>query len=316
MCDNDQIIQILNLLETSPAQAKTKLISNLDNISIKILGERWEKLRTVEKYFFLKNFSQNMILDLTKYIDINNERIDIRDFINEKADLSEKREFLRYSQLELEAIYSAIKELENCESKDKDNSPLVSAVLIDDNDILLKAYRGELNPGDHAEYTLVSKAEEKGIELQGKTLITTLEPCTKRGVEKTPCSEHIVKNAIKKVIIGMIDPNDDIRGKGILFLRQNNIHIEYFPHDLAVKVEEKNEKFISDQMKSYKIDLMSSKRLKHNTLELSSGICDNNDIQIHLNSFLMEFLDPVDLYTLCINMQLNWGNIRKDIVLS
>lgn len=60
----------------------------------------------------------------------------------------------------------------------------------------------------------------------------TLEPCTKRSPNKTPCADRIIERKIKRVVFGCIDRNPNIRGEGEVRLMDANIEIGKFDSDL------------------------------------------------------------------------------------
>ena len=76
---------------------------------------------------------------------------------------------------------------------------------------------------------------------------TTLEPCIRRGPDKTPCADHLIRRKVSKIVVGMLDPNQIITGKGILKLRKAGIAVDLFPPDLMAELEELNQDFIDDQ---------------------------------------------------------------------
>lgn len=124
--------------------------------------------------------------------------------------------------------------------------PFVGAVAARDGKLLGKAYRGQRKADDHAEFTLLEKILG-GTDVTGATVYTTLEPCTSRNHPKVPCVERLIERQVSRVVIGMLDPNQNICGRGIRRLRKARIKVELFPEQWMKQVEVQNREFIRDQ---------------------------------------------------------------------
>ncbi len=119
--------------------------------------------------------------------------------------------------------------------------PKVGAVVVKDGQVICVAYRGEF-PGNHAEYIALEK-KARDLPLAGATVYTTLEPCTTRNHPKVPCAVRLAERKVARVVVGMLDPDTRITGKGQRQLRQHNIITDLFPHDLMAEIEEMNREF-------------------------------------------------------------------------
>lgn len=144
-------------------------------------------------------------------------------------------------EFENEFMQYAIEEAKKCKPEDS-RYPKVGAVAEKDGRILGKAYRGEIAPGEHAEYTLLER-KLKDISIAGCTIYTTLEPCTKRNPPKIPCVERLIERKVSRVVIGQLDPNPIITGRGQLALRMANVETSLFDPELMSIIEELNRDF-------------------------------------------------------------------------
>jgi pyrimidine deaminase RibD-like protein/tetratricopeptide (TPR) repeat protein len=140
-------------------------------------------------------------------------------------------------------IALALAEAAKCGGEDDRKHPKVGAVVVRDGEVLAMAHRGELEPGEHAEFTALEK-KLSGNLLAGATVYTTLEPCTTRNHPKVPCAQRLVDRKVRRVVIGVLDPNERICGRGLWHLRESGIETDLFSHDQMLAVEELNRDFI------------------------------------------------------------------------
>lgn len=123
-------------------------------------------------------------------------------------------------------------------------NPLVGAVVLDKDGNLAgygfhKKYRDA-----HAEPNAVKMAEENGADLKGGTIIVSLEPCSHYG-KTPPCADLIIKKGFKKAVIGCVDPNPIVSGRGIKKLEDAGI--EVISGILEDECKKLNEIFIKNQ---------------------------------------------------------------------
>ena len=116
-------------------------------------------------------------------------------------------------------------------------NPMVGAVIVKDNRIIGEGYH-EYFGGPHAEVNAFKNATE---DVEGATMYVTLEPCSHFG-KTPPCADSIVRNKISKVVIGMIDPNPIVAGRGIEILRSNGI--EVVTGIIEAEIKKTNEIFV------------------------------------------------------------------------
>jgi len=101
-------------------------------------------------------------------------------------------------------------------------NPMVGCVIVHEGKIISEGYTSAYG-GNHAEVNAINAAADKAL-LREASLYVTLEPCSHYG-KTPPCSDLIVKFGIPNVIIGCVDDNEEVAGKGIAKLRQSGCNV-------------------------------------------------------------------------------------------
>ena len=110
-------------------------------------------------------------------------------------------------------------------------NPMVGAVLTDaDGQIIAEGWHEKYGEG-HAEvncfrnYELkIKNSELSAVNLKECTLFVSLEPCSHYG-KTPPCAKLIIEKGVGRVVVGMLDPNPLVAGKGVQMLRDAGIEV-------------------------------------------------------------------------------------------
>jgi len=117
----------------------------------------------------------------------------------------------------------AIAEAERARGGTGDN-PWVGSVIVDPRGLVV-AHGYTQGPGeDHAEIVALRAARAAAVDLTTTTLYSTLEPCAFHG--RTPaCATAIANSGVRRVVVGILDPNPRVDGVGLRMLRDAQLEV-------------------------------------------------------------------------------------------
>ena len=125
-------------------------------------------------------------------------------------------------------------------------NPMVGAVLIFENKIIGEGYHQKYGEA-HAEVNCINNVDEKDKSLIPKSILyVSLEPCAHHG-KTPPCADLIIKNKIKKVVIGCQDVYKEVAGKGIEKIQ--NAGVEVITGILEKECKDLNKRFFTFHQK-------------------------------------------------------------------
>ena len=101
-------------------------------------------------------------------------------------------------------------------------NPMVGSVLVYDDVIIGEGYHHHFGE-DHAEPNAIRSVKDQAL-LKHATMYISLEPCSYYG-KTPPCADLIVLSGIPRIVIGTLDPNPKISGRGIEILRKAGIEV-------------------------------------------------------------------------------------------
>ena len=115
-------------------------------------------------------------------------------------------------------------------------NPMVGCVIVHEQKIIGEGYTSPFG-GHHAEVNAIANVKDKS-QLLSATLYVTLEPCSHFG-KTPPCSDLIIKHKIPNIVIGCVDDNPEVAGKGIAKLKAAKCQVTVGVLEAECKVHHK-----------------------------------------------------------------------------
>lgn len=119
-------------------------------------------------------------------------------------------------------------------------NPMVGCVIVYNETIIGEGFH-QVYGGPHAEPNAINSVANQDL-LSESTVYVSLEPCAHWG-KTPPCANLLVEKKVKKVVIGAIDSNPLVGGKGIQIIKEAGI--EVVTGVLEKDVREQNRRFFT-----------------------------------------------------------------------
>ncbi len=100
-------------------------------------------------------------------------------------------------------------------------NPWVGAIIVTQSGEVFEGSTSRVG-GPHAEISAIRAAGKLTV---GATIYTTLEPCDHTG-RTGPCTKAIIDSGITRVVVGIVDPDEKVSGRGVARLRQAGITVD------------------------------------------------------------------------------------------
>ena len=113
-------------------------------------------------------------------------------------------------------------------------NPMVGCIIVKEGKIIGRGHHAYFG-GPHAERAALAQCQgetagkltgELAGKLTGATAYVTLEPCCHSGKKTPPCVPALIAAGISRVVVGQVDPNPLVSGRGIEQLRAAGILVD------------------------------------------------------------------------------------------
>ncbi|OCB78037.1 bifunctional diaminohydroxyphosphoribosylaminopyrimidine deaminase/5-amino-6-(5-phosphoribosylamino)uracil reductase RibD [Flavobacterium crassostreae] len=101
-------------------------------------------------------------------------------------------------------------------------NPMVGSVIVYNNTIIGEGWHKKAGEA-HAEVNAIRSVKDQSL-LKKATIYVSLEPCSHHG-KTPPCSDLILEHQIPNVVIGTVDPNVQVAGRGIKKLESAGVKV-------------------------------------------------------------------------------------------
>jgi diaminohydroxyphosphoribosylaminopyrimidine deaminase/5-amino-6-(5-phosphoribosylamino)uracil reductase len=104
-------------------------------------------------------------------------------------------------------------------------NPMVGCVIVGrDGRVIGEGFHEQFG-GPHAEPNALAACARAGESPAGATAYVTLEPCCHTNKKTPPCAPRLIEARLARVVVGCLDPNPQVNGKGIAMLRAAGIEV-------------------------------------------------------------------------------------------
>src|ERR1700686_2185778 len=208
-------------------------------------------------------------------------------FLTAKGMESDPRWERQFCELAVELAKKSIPE-------DEKPHPFVGAVVVKDGEIIATGFRGESGKGgEHAEFFAHKKFGDDvdKVDLTGCTVYTTLEPCSIRKPNKTPCANRLINAKAARVVYGLGDKDETVFGH--IQLQEAHIPVGVFPQDLIEKLQEMNKRWSGTRRQRE----VAPPPNNSNAIANASYYKPGTDMRDNIHLYVRQPQDPDGFYT-------------------